>query len=66
MASKTNVKIAVYVRGGVVQDVKADREGVEVTIFDVDDLEAMGVDSKEIDKRWDEIVEKCHWDTNEG
>lgn len=66
MASKAKkTTVAIYIMGGVVQDTKANHEGVEIILFDVDDLKAEGVSSKKIDERWDKIVDNCHWDTDE-
>ena len=56
-------KVVIYVSSGVVLDTKANHDGVEVTIFDVDNLKADGVTSKEIDKRWAKILDETHWDT---
>jgi hypothetical protein len=67
MASKAKtakkIKVAIYVSGGVVQDTKANQEGVEVTVFDVDNLKADGLMSWAIDERWAKILDETHWDT---
>lgn len=66
MASKAKtakkIKVAIYVLGGCVQIAKANQDGVDVTVFDVDNLKEEGVSSKEIDERWDKILDVCHWD----
>ena len=69
MASKAKaikvkkIKVAIYVSGGVVQDTKANQEGVDVTIFDADNLKADGLMSWAIDERWARVLDVCHWDT---
>jgi len=60
-AKKT--KVAIYIMGGVVQDTKANHDGVEVTVFDVDNLKADGVTDREIDERWAKILDETHYDT---
>ncbi len=53
--SKIN-KIAIYVRGGVIQSIISNTN-IKATIFDVDDKKAAGISDKEIDKRWDDLQE---------
>ena len=64
MTSKAKkTKVAIYIMGGVVQDTKANHDGVEVTVFDVDNLKADGVTGREIDERWAKILDETHYDT---
>lgn len=46
-------KVAIYVRGGVIQSVISNNANIKVTIFDVDNLKAEGIEDREIDKKWD-------------
>ena len=47
-------KVAIYVRGGVVQEVRTNCQDVDVKMFDVDNL-AEEFSGQQIDQKWDRI-----------
>lgn len=53
-------KVAIYVSGGAIQSVIGNKDDIEVTLFDVDNMKAEGITGDEIDKEWDKIQKKCH------
>ena len=59
-AMKPKTKVAIYVEGGVVHSVISNKDNIEVTIFDVDNMKAEGLYGDQIDEKWDKIQEECH------
>lgn len=54
----TNITVALYVKGGVVQSARANAEGVDVKVVDADNLEET-LDREEIDVLWNLWEKRC-------